>query len=659
MASTQTPLDRLERFLASAVGPNAEAAELLSWMKAEVKAGNVDPVVAILPRAIGPGLDYTTANSLHRLLQQVRKSRRLHQREARIAVLGNFTTHPLVALLDLYLAAGGVGAEIYEADYGTMRQEILDPTSGLYQFRPDFLVIAATWRDLGQRPALTDDRAGVLARIEAESEGWASLWRTAHDRLGCQIIQNNFDTPPWRPLSNLEASHPGGFGRFVSLVNHAIQDAAPPFVTIHDVDHLAAASGRWEWGDERFYHHAKLPCSPEHLVDYAHSLASLILAQLGLGRKCLVLDLDNTLWGGVIGDDGLGGIRLGQGDAESEAFVAFQRYARALRDRGVILAVCSKNTESIAREVFETHPEMVIRLDDVSCFMANWDDKATNLGRIAEQLNIGLNSLVFVDDNPAERSIIRRLRPEVAVPEMPEDPAYFVRTLERYRYFQATALSGEDLKRTEFYRADAARRSIESSAEDLDAFLRSLELTARIGPVVPAALERTVQLIHRSNQFNLTTRRYSNADVLRMMEDPAWLTRTISLKDRFGDHGLISVLLARVERDTLFVDTWLMSCRVLKRGVESFLLNHLVEAARELGLHRLAGEYIPTPKNVLVRDLYPSLGFRQVGGDDGGHTRWELPIDDTWVPRQHFIHEVLADGFDPFQAASRIPARVP
>jgi FkbH-like protein len=659
MTPALSPLDRVERFLASAAGPDADDAGLLSWMRAELKAGNADPVADILPRLIVPGLDYTTANSLHRMLGQLRRGARPHDRTARIAVLGGFTTHQLADLLDLYLAAGRIGAEIYEADYGTIRQEILDPDSGLYRFRPDFLVIATTWRDLGNRPSLTDDRAEARRKVEAEVADWASLWSAAHGRLGCQIIQNNFDAPPWRALGNLEAGHPGGFGRFVSLVNHAIQDAAPPFVTIHDLDHLAASWGRWEWGDERFYHHAKLPCSPEHLVDYAHSLASLILAQSGLGKKCLVLDLDNTLWGGVIGDDGPGGIRLGQGDPESEAYAAFQRYAQALRRRGVILAVCSKNTESIAREAFETHPEMVLRPDDISCFMVNWDDKATNLGRIAAQLNIGLNSLVFVDDNPAERSIIRRLRPEVAVPELPEDPAYYIRAIERHRYFQPVALSAEDLKRTEFYRADAARQAVESSAEDLDAFLRSLQLTARIGPIVPATLERSVQLIHRSNQFNLTTRRHSNADVLRMMEDPAWLTRTVSLRDRFGDHGLISVLLARAEGDALVIDTWLMSCRVLKRGVECFVLNHLVEAAAGLGLGRLVGDYIPTAKNALVRDHYAALGFAQAGGDESGRTRWELRIGGAWEPRPHFIQEIVPDGSDPIQAARRVPASLP
>jgi FkbH-like protein len=356
-----------------------------------------------------------------------------------------------------------------------------------------------------------------------------------------------------------------------------------------------------------------------------------------------VLDLDNTLWGGVIGDDGLGGIRLGQGDPESEAFVAFQRYVKSLGERGVILAVCSKNNDSIAREVFEKHPEMVLRLDDISCFIANWDDKATNLARIAEQLNIGLNSLVFFDDNPAERSIVRQLRPEVAVPEVPNDPAYYIRALDRQRYFETMTISAEDLKRTEFYRADSKRQALESSALDLSAFLQSLDMVARIEPVAASTIERTAQLINRSNQFNLTTRRYTNADVLNLMANPNWITRTISLRDRFGDNGLISVLLARTEADTLIIDTWLMSCRVLKRGVERLLLNNVVAAASRGGVKRVIGEYIPTPKNDLVREHYRALGFNQIDGEMPGHTYWELRIDDQWKPHQHFIRESSSD----------------
>jgi FkbH-like protein len=633
------PVDFVEKFLADASGDQNAGSALLSSLKAELKAGNADRVAEVFPRLPIPGLDYTIAMSLHRMLKQLRSNRPLHDRTVRIAVLGSMTTRQLVDLLDLYLQSGRITAEFYESEYGTINQEILDPTSGLHEFKPDLILIFTSWRDLKLRPKLTDGRDEVRHKVDNEVAAWTSLWSTVRESLRCQIVQSNFATPPWRTMGNLDARHPAGFRRYISLVNHALQDNAPPEVTIHDVDQLAAASGLWEWGDDRFYHQAKLPCSPEHLVDYAHSLSSLILAQVGLGKKCLVLDLDNTLWGGVIGDDGMGGIRLGLEDPESEAFVAFQRYAKALGERGVILAVCSKNDEQVAREVFEKHPSMVLKLDDISCFIANWDDKATNLARIAERLNIGLNSLVFFDDNPAERSIVRRLRPEVAVPEVPADPAYYIRALDQQRYFEALTISAEDLKRTEFYRSDSQRQALESSALDLNAFLESLDMTATIGPVIASTVERTVQLISRSNQFNLTTRRYTNAGVLELMADANWITRTISLRDRFGDNGLISVLLARVDSDALVIDTWLMSCRVLKRGVERLVLNNLVSAAGQRGLARLIGEYIPTPKNGLVLEHYPALGFTPIEGAVPGHKYWELRIDDQWTQHPHFIRE--------------------
>jgi FkbH-like protein len=632
--------DVVEQYLgSSSADPRSAYSELSGWMKAEAKAGHWDKLAELLPRFVVPGLDYTSATSLGKMVGRVAEHAKVFDRTTKLAVLGGFTTHQLVDLIKLYLTAGRVNAEVYEADYGIFRQELLDPTSGVYATRPDSIFLATTWRDLGHLPALSDDRDEVRKKVEAEVADWSLLWRTAHDRLGCQILQNNFDAPPYRTLGNHEARHPSGFARYASLVNHALQDAAPPYVTIHDLDGLSSQWGRAQWGDERFYHHAKLPCPPELLVDYAHSVASLILAGLGLGKKCLVLDLDNTLWGGVIGDDGLGGIRIGQGEPEGEAFLSFQKYAKALRDRGVILAVCSKNTDSVAREVFEKHTEMALRMDDISCFVANWDDKATNLRKIAERLNIGLNSLVFADDNPAERAIVRRLVPEVAIPELPEDPAGYIQAIERHRYFQTLALSGEDLQRAAFYKADEQRAALESSADDLKGFLGSLGMVARVVPVDSSSLERTAQLIVRSNQFNLTTRRHSAADVMAMMEEPQWVTRTVSLRDRFGDNGLISVFFAKPDGDALEIDTWLMSCRVLKRGVEQYLLNHAAELARSKGLKKLRGEYLPTPKNALVRDHYANLGFTKISEDANGRTTWELAVDGDWRPFETSITE--------------------
>jgi FkbH-like protein len=319
--------------------------------------------------------------------------------------------------------------------------------------------------------------------------------------------------------------------------------------------------------------------------------------------------------------------------------MAFQQYAKSLRHRGVLLAVCSKNDENNAREVFEKHSEMVLRLDDIACFMANWDDKATNLRRIAQELNIGTNSLVFVDDNPAERALVRQLLPEVAVPEMPSDVADYIQAIDRHRYFQTLSIESEDLRRTEYYRADAIRRDAQTSAAGIEEFLVSLDMVAQIGPVTNDTLSRSAQLIQRSNQFNLTTRRRTPAELAAMLQDESWITRTVTLSDRFGDNGLISVILARVCPDALEIDTWVMSCRVLKRTVQQFVLNHFCDLVRQRGLGRIRGEYIPTAKNGLVREHYASLGFAPVAGADGERTLWDLVITDSWQEATTYIRK--------------------
>jgi FkbH-like protein len=586
---------------------------------------------------IQPDWSYTQALAAARKLAKLRKTGIRSGNRIRVAVLGNTTTTQLVALLDLFLFSRNLDAEIYEAPYGLVRQELLDPTSGLYAFAPDYIFIATTRRDLGPPPpptATAQEAAQAAARAASE---WQALWQAAYERLGCQIIQNNFDAPAWRSFGNLDASLPAAPGYFIETVNRELVASAPRWVSIHDLNGLAGLLGRWNWGDERFFHIAKLPCAPEHLAPYAHGVAALIAARAGRSRKCLVLDLDNTLWGGVIGDDGLAGIALGQGDGAGEAFVAFQRYVKSLRERGVILAVCSKNDDRNAREPFERHPEMVLKLSDIACFVANWNDKAANMRHIAKELNIGLDSLVFFDDNPAERAIVRNLVPEVAVPEAPADPADYVRALDQHRYFEAISLSAEDLRRTEYYRANAERAQIATNAADIDEFLRSLDMKAWIGPIGDMEMERSVQLIGKSNQFNLTTRRYSAADIQRMLDSADWDTRVVKLGDKFGDNGLISVVLTQAQGDSLVVDTWLMSCRVLKRGVERLLLNELVTIARTRGLRRIIGHYLPTPKNDLVKDHYRSLGFTLLTEDADGRTSWEHRIDDAWTPQVHFI----------------------
>ena len=608
---------------------------LVERMKKAKDAGRFEELAAALRLALMPTLDFTSAQSLNRFYKALPPLKG-GRSKIKLAILGGFTTHQLRDFIELYLFAAGVSAEICETEYGVFQQEILDSNSRLYEFKPNVVYLATHWRNLGHLPALSNSAQEVSELLDAEYRDWALLWQTAHDRLGCQILQNNFDTPPWRSLDNHEMRHSAGLSKFIAEINRLLGERAPSYVTIHDVEALSANSGRRAWGNERFFLHAKMPCAPEYLVEYAHSVSSILTAQRGLSRKCLILDLDNTLWGGVVGDDGLGGIRVGQGDPEGEAFLSFQRYVKALRMRGVILAVCSKNDERTAREVFEKHPDMILRLDDFSCFVANWTDKATNLRSIAQQLNIGLDLLVFVDDNPAERSIIRQMLPEVAVPEIAVDPIEFVEVLERHRYFQVATLGSDDFKRTEYYRANAKRAEIQASAGGLDDFLQSLDMTAVIGPIQTATLERSTQLINKSNQFNLTTRRRNVAEIMELMKSPDWVSVTVSLSDRFGDNGLISVVLGHVQRDVLEIDTWLMSCRVLKRGVEGFLLNYLCEEATARKLNCIRGEYIPTARNELVRNHYAELGFHKVETKSDGCSVWELSLAD-YKPLKNFI----------------------
>ena len=615
---------------------------LLEQAQASLTAGDARQAAGSLRNAVAPDMDFTSTVLAARLLSKIRRHAPHGAGPVRLAVLGSTTTTQLTGFIDLFLFARGIDTEVYEAPYGVFRQEILDPSSELHRFAPNVVFLATTRRDLGRLPGAADGPESVEAAVDAEVNDWLALWQSIRTRLDCQVIQNNFDAPAWRAFGSFEMSHAAAPGNFIDRVNRELRRRAPRGVILHDLDSLAASIGRWSWGDDRFFHLAKLPCAPEHLVPYAHDVAALIAAHLGRSRKCLVLDLDNTLWGGVIGDDGLAGITIGQGDALGEAYVAFQRYAKALGDRGVILAVCSKNDEANAREPFEVLPEMALKLEDFSCFLANWQDKAANLRSIAQQLNIGLDAVVFVDDNPAERSLVRRLLPEVAVPEMPTDAAGYIRAVEQHRYFEILSLSREDLQRTEYYRANAQRQQAGSLGADLDDFLRSLDMRAWIGPISEVDLDRSVQLIGKSNQFNLTTRRHSSTDVQRMIVSPEWVTRVVKLSDRFGDNGLISVLLARESSDALEIDTWLMSCRVLKRGVEQFLLNHLAEIARKRGVNRLVGDYIPTAKNSLVEHHYRDLGFSCVRTDASGRTRWQLELGAAWTPRPHHVREEVS-----------------
>ncbi len=641
-------LDAVEDFVVAAPAARQAAfAAALKRLSSELDARPTEGVEAIrraIRRLADPALDY---NDAQKLLRLHRRSIAACARDAadaplRFAILGNVTTTPLAGFVELFLFAGGIEAEFVETEYGAMDQQILDPASALRAARPSFVWLACDRRELTHVPDARDDEAAAARAVDDELFVWVARWKTLHDALGCQIVQNDFTPPPWRTLGNHELRQPGSPARFVRELNRALRANAPEYVTIHDVEWLANRAGHERWEAGRYYHLAKLPCMPDALVDYAHSAASLIAAHRGKAKKCLVLDLDGTLWGGIVAEEGLGGIRLGQGDADSEAFSAFQRYVLALRERGVILAVCSANDDAVARAPFQEHPETVLHMDDFACFVANWNDKATNVRAIAEQLDIGLDAMVFLDDTPAERSLVRRCVPDVVVPEIDGDPLGSIAILERNRFFQVVSLAPEDGRRTEMYRANAERVQARQVAPSLDAFLKSLDMVACIAPIGEGNLQRAAQLINKSNQFNLTGRRRSAAELRAAADEDGWLTLTMSLTDRFGDNGLISALLARADERVLTIDTWVMSCRVLRRGAEEQLMNHLIERARAADFEVLRGEYVPSEKNGMVAELYPKLGFASMSAPTDGVQLFELGLDEGWTPRPTRVREVNA-----------------
>jgi FkbH-like protein len=445
--------------------------------------------------------------------------------------------------------------------------------------------------------------------------------------------------PPDPLLGHLDAATPGTLRYAIDRLNERLR-APDPSTLVLDAAALAASVGLDRWHDPRDWHWAKLPLARRLMPLWADHVGRLLGALRGKGRRVLALDLDNTLWGGVIGDDGLEGIVLGQGNAAGEAFLDVQRTALRLRERGIVLAVCSKNQDDVARGPFRRHPEMRLREEHISVFQANWTDKATNLRAISEALSLGLESFVFLDDNPVERAQVRRELPEVAVPELPDDPAWYARTLLAAGYFETTSFTQADRDRADQYAQNARRLELAREIGDPASFLRSLDMVARVAPFDREGRARIAQLINKTNQFNVTTRRYTEAEVAAFEGDPSVWTLQVRLADRLGDNGMVSVAIARREPPVWRVDSWLMSCRVLGRRLEDLVLDRMVEAARAEGVTAILGEYRPTQRNEMVRDLFARLGFQRVD-EDAERTLWRLDVT-TWRPLQPPI--VVEDG---------------
>jgi len=579
-------------------------------------------------------LDYRALVAASRRLDPAKAARKV-----KVALLSDAATQRFVPVLRTLFHRQGVEAEIYEAPFDGLELEIYNPASGLYQFKPDFVVVLNSVQAL--RANFLKRPGDSISFVEETVARMAKIWDVIQSHLTATLIQSNFVLPYERFFGNFDHKTPESFYAAVGAINSKMTEASRSrgSVLVNDVESVASWLGRRFWFEERFWDSAKYFCSLECLPYVGKNIVDVAMASLGRVIKCIVLDLDNTLWGGVIGDDGIDGIQL-SAHGDGEAFYRFQLYLRELRRRGVLLAVCSKNEKANALLPFEKHPEMVLKLEDIAMFVANWNDKADNIRQIREVLNIGIDSMVFLDDNPFERNLVRELVPGITVPELPEDPADYVRAVSELNLFETTTFSAEDSKRTEMYRAEAQRREEQASFGSVDDFLQSLEMRMTVARFDSFHLPRISQLMQRSNQFNVTTRRLSEVECKSLMEDQRWLPLYAKLADRLSDHGLISVVTLEAREDSLAIRDWLMSCRVLVRGVEQFMMNRTVEHAKKLGLPRVTAEFIPTAKNGMVKDFFQQFGFAKVEEDGSGHSRWVLETD-AYQPARTFIQPVV------------------
>jgi FkbH-like protein len=470
---------------------------------------------------------------------------------------------------------------------------------------------------------LTDAREMQQGEAKRAVDSLLELARKLHDKTQGEVIMTNFMLPARHDLGAYRSRSLGSDWSFRKWVNLELGLNAPSFLHICDLEFLANRLGGVRAQDDRAWFESKQPCSAALLPDVAREVVHLMSTLRRAPKKVLALDLDNTLWGGVVADDGIEGIEIGDTSPRGEAFKAFQKYIASLKERGVLLAVASKNDHAKAAEVFQRHPEMILRLDDFVSFKANWEPKSENIRLMATELNLGLDSFVFVDDNPAEIEIVRQFVPEVETILLGPDPAEYVARLQDCRLFEPRNITSEDVERTKQYRSETQRQALAATITDMNAYWESLEMEGEASEFTKLDVPRLSQLINKSNQFNLTTRRRSEADLLALMEDPDVVGFSFRLKDRFGDHGLISIVIARKMGTTMTVDTWLMSCRVLKRQVEEEVLNELARLAQARGCTMLEGVYLPTAKNEMVRDFYTRMGFALTQEDADGR-KFEL-----------------------------------
>lgn len=546
--------------------------------------------------------------------------------EKNIAILGGSTTNDIKLILELFLLNQGIKPNFYESEYNRYYEDAMFPNPELEEFKPDIIYIHTTNRNILKYPSISSSKEEVEEMISSEYNKYQMMWDKLSSVYNCPIIQNNFELPFYRLMGNRDASDYRGKVNFITKLNMKFYDYAETHQNfyINDINYVSAEYGLEAWADQFYWNMYKYALAVPAIPTLAFNISNIIKAIFGKNKKGLVLDLDNTLWGGIVGDDGVENLKVGPEVPSGQVFSEFQNYLKEHKDLGIILNVNSKNEMENALAGLN-HPDAPLKPEDFVIIKANWEPKSKNIVQIANELNIGVDSLVFVDDNPAEREIVKQQVKGVAVPEV-DAPEHYINILDKSGFFEVTTISKDDLKKTEMYKENAKRNEMLNSFDNYDDYLKSLKMKATIKPFESIYMARIAQLTNKSNQFNLTTKRYTGAEIEEVAESEEYITLYGKLEDTFGDNGVVTVVIGHIDKEILHIDLWLMSCRVLKRDMEFAMMDILVKKAKQIGINRIKGYYYPTAKNGMVKNFYALQGFDKNSEDEQGNSIWTLDI---------------------------------
>lgn len=562
-----------------------------------------------------------------RMIKRELLSRDIEWLDKKIAILGGSTTHDIKDVLELFLLNYGIRAEFYESEYNQYWQDIMFDNNELVMFKPDIIYIHTSNRNITGYPTISDTREEVDELVNSTFKFFSGMWDKIDEKYGCIVIQNNFDYPYWRLQGNREATDYHGSIHFITKLNLIFAEYAQAHEKffINDINYLSASCGLDKWFDPFNWFMYKCALSMQAIPSLAHSIANIVKSLYGKNKKAFALDLDNTLWGGIVGDEGPENLKIGKETPTGEAFTEFQEYLKAHRQLGVILNVISKNESENAMAGLN-HPDMTLTPDDFIIVKANWKPKSQNLVDVAHTLSLTPDSFVFVDDNPAEREIVKQQIKNAAVPEIGDKPEDFIRAIDKMGYFEVTVVSADDASRGRMYKENAQRAKAELSFSDYNDYLMSLDMKAEIGAFISTYYSRIAQLSNKSNQFNLTTRRFTQAEIENIGADKSYITLYGKLTDKFGDNGVVSAVIGYQMNDTVDIALWIMSCRVLKRTMECVMMDRFVEECKGRGIARIIGHYYPTAKNGMVKDFYAFMGFDKTDEDEAGNSKWEILV---------------------------------